>query len=155
VEQEDGAWRCPDCRPGGRNRLETAVSSPPKRAKPNTRRCKSCGDLTVTSQHWYCETCGDQARERRRKRLYSDQGPRPANRYPKEHTRARREWIPIVERGGVRCNLCGGPIEPGTPFHLSHPGDRKDLKPAPAHARCNVRYAAAVTAPRRRRERSL
>jgi len=53
----------------------------------------------------------------------------------------------------VRCGRCGYPIDPGSWWDLSHPGDDKSVTPVPWHARCNRKYAASVTKKRRNRQR--
>jgi hypothetical protein len=97
-----------------------------------------------------CDECRETARQARNK-VWADRGPRPPDRYGPEHRKARAEWVPIVEAGGVVCPYCRHLIQPGTPWHLGHPEDDKTREPSPWHAKCNTQYAAAVTAHIRRR----
>ena len=64
-----------------------------------------------------------------------------ARGYGVDHQRRRARWKPRVERGGVPCGWCGRLIDAGEPWHMGHPGDRKDLEPTPWHRKCNLRYA--------------
>jgi hypothetical protein len=41
-------------------------------------------------------------------------------RYDADHRRARREWLPHVDAGVVRCGRCGDLIRPGEPWDLDH-----------------------------------
>lgn len=63
--------------------------------------------------------------------------------YGWKHQKLRAAWKFKVDRGEVACGYCGGVILPGTPWHLGHPADRKDLEPTPWHRSCNLRYANA------------
>jgi len=124
--------------------------------RPPVRACAGCQRPATSSRHQLCDACREESRQRRNK-VWADRGPRltPKERgYGPEHARTRARWKPEVDAGGVACNICGRLIVQGSPWHLSHPNDDKRLEPAPAHAKCNIQFAAAVTAHRRRRERN-
>lgn len=44
--------------------------------------------------------------------------------YGYAHKKLRKEWVALVEQGGVHCARCSKPIEPGSPFDLDHNEDR-------------------------------
>ena len=67
-------------------------------------------------------------------------GTATARGYGAAHRRARAEWDTRVQRGGICCQRCGGPITPGEPWHLDHDDDRSRYR-GPACAPCNLRLA--------------
>ena len=101
---------------------------------------------------WYCETCRAVSYERRKgaQAAHGHEKTRQQRGYGADHDRLRKRWVQRVKAGGVICGYCGGPILPGEEFDLSHPGDNKSAEPVPWHRSENRRYAASVTAPRRR-----
>jgi len=86
------------------------------------RACAGCGRATRGSR---CERC--------RRAPYGQQ-----------QRRERRDWAPIVARGGVICPRCEKPILPGEAWDLGHQDDRS-APTRPEHATCNRRAAAART----------
>lgn len=58
------------------------------------------------------------------------------------HIKLRRQWVPLVNAGGVRCHaiICIKPnrlITPGSDWHLGHTADRTAWT-GPEHAACNL-----------------
>jgi len=60
-------------------------------------------------------------------------------KYDYAHKKRRKQWVPIVEAGGVRCHRCNKPIQPGTPWHLDHHDDGSGS--SPSHRACNAATA--------------
>jgi hypothetical protein len=69
--------------------------------------------------------------------------------YGTAHQRERKRWAQIVSEGGAACARCGGPIMPGSRWHLDHADGDRGRYIGVSHAYCNT------TAPNRRRRRAL
>ena len=122
------------------------------RGQPKVRKCRRCGAPASSSRSWYCATCRavSYARRKGAQAAHGHEKTRQQRGYGADHDRTRKRWARLVAAGGVVCGYCGGPIDPGDKWDLSHPLDRKDLEPVPWHRSENRHYAASVTAPRRR-----
>lgn len=146
---------CPSCLEEREiERLRRLFAPLPRRQpthRTTTRLCRRCGQPATSSRHWLCDRC--RALSKRRTAPRKPQASRQARGYGAEHDRRRRQWKARVDAGGVCCGHCGGEIVPGSAWHLSHPGDDRSAAPVPWHVRCNTQYAAAVTRPRRNRQR--
>src|SRR5512143_1351333 len=97
-----------------------------------------------------CLGCGLPFQQRKANQIYCSLGCRPRRwsyaenlsstqrGYGYAHVQERSRWVPLVEQGCVTCVLCGGWVQPGTPWHLDHLPDRTGYRGV-AHASCNVR----------------
>ncbi len=82
-----------------------------------------------------------------------------SKRYGPKHRRLRVAWKERVEAGGVFCGRCGGPVLPGTSWHLDHAdlrgGEGVYRENPVSHARCNVKAGARLGGKLRRRRRKV
>jgi len=72
--------------------------------------------------------------------------------YGSRHQRKRKDEQRKVNRGGVSCSRCGGPIVPGEDWHLDHDDDDRKRYRGPSHKKCNIaarnkRYAKKQAVP--------
>lgn len=74
--------------------------------------------------------------------------------YGTAHQRERKRWVGVVEAGSAFCSRCGGPIAPGSAWHLDHSDDRSRYLGA-AHARCNVKAGSRKAARRSKRRAAI
>lgn len=90
--------------------------------------CLDCRTLTPKDRSGRCPDCrGVRNRER-----HAD--PVRRARYGNAHRRRRRQWLPYVLAGGVRCARCTGRIRPGDEWDLDHLDNGMSH---PSHASCN------------------
>ena len=97
--------------------------------------CVTCETPFATAVHnqLYCHpTCRPKTGSHYKVADSTERGYGPA------HRKLRRQWAPKVEAGMTSCSLCGGWIEPGTPWHLDHEPGTLDQYRGPAHASCNT-----------------
>lgn len=81
-------------------------------------RCLGCGQIGTWGRSGRCAAC----RIATARVIERDPARRSLKRarYDAEHRRARRDWIPAVDTGTVRCGRCGETIRPGEPWDLDH-----------------------------------
>lgn len=106
------------------------------------KTCSRCGEArTPSARHRYCVTCGPLVRALSR-RGRGGLGSRPRGKtsqrgYGTEHQKIRKQWTPLVARGGVDCARCGQPIIPGETWDLGHDDHDRSKYTGPEHPRCN------------------
>lgn len=128
-----------------------------RRPATKTRICRRCDALTPSGRHHYCDSCrpivrAEKERVRARGRDFRSTAERG---YGARHQRTRKDWVPIVEAGGVRCargaeclyavDGVPGLIEPYGRWDLDHTDDRSEYL-GPSHVRCNRATALRLAA---------
>lgn len=80
--------------------------------------------------------------------------PRRERGYGAAHERLRRVWRRRINAGGECCWRCGGPIPPGSAFHLGHDDDDRGVYRGPEHPLCNLKAAGQKSQKLRRAARA-
>jgi hypothetical protein len=65
-------------------------------------------------------------------------GSREERGYGHFHRKARKAMAELVNAGGAKCCRCGGPILPGSDWHLDHQDADRGRYKGVSHATCNT-----------------